>query len=117
MKTRKILINADYGGFGLSDEAKELYLTKKGISFTKEERRSFLFDEKYYFYIDGEYFSEHDLKRDDPIMIEIFEQLGSERFSSTFCTVKVVEIPFEVEWILCEYDGNEWIAEKHRIWQ
>ena len=28
-----------------------------------------------------------------------------------------VEIPDDVEWQIEEYDGSEWIAEKHRIWR
>jgi len=31
--------------------------------------------------------------------------------------LKVVEIPDDVEWNVQEYDGNEWVAEKHRIWE
>lgn len=36
----------------------------------------------------------------------VVEQLGSERASGLFASLKVVEIP----------DGVEWIAEKHRTW-
>ena len=28
----------------------------------------------------------------------------------------VVEIPDDVEWYIEEYDGREWIAERHRVW-
>ena len=27
-----------------------------------------------------------------------------------------VEIPADVEWEIGEYDGLEWVAEKHRTW-
>jgi hypothetical protein len=30
--------------------------------------------------------------------------------------LKVVEIPDDVEWQIEEYDGLEWVAEKHRTW-
>lgn len=28
----------------------------------------------------------------------------------------IVEIPDNISWVICEYDGKEWIAEDHRIW-
>jgi hypothetical protein len=33
-----------------------------------------------------------------------------------FAELKVVEIPDDVQWQIEEYDGKEWIAEKHRTW-
>ena len=38
-KTREIVMNNCYGGFGLSDEAFELYLKKKGIKYYKYQSR------------------------------------------------------------------------------
>jgi len=29
---------------------------------------------------------------------------------------KVVEIPDDIEFVIEEYDGIEWVAEKHRVW-
>jgi hypothetical protein len=28
----------------------------------------------------------------------------------------VVQLPADVDWIVEEYDGQEWIAERHRTW-
>ena len=117
MKTRKILINSDFGGFGLSDKAIELYLNKKGFKFTTEKKSSAFSDRRLIFYVNEQYFSEHDLKRDDPVLIETVEELGLKEVTDSFCSLKIVEIPYDVEWTLQGYDGNEWIAEKHRIWQ
>ena len=36
--------------------------------------------------------------------------------SFTLAKLKIVEIPDDVEWIIEEYDGKEWIAEDHRRW-
>ncbi|MBM3453530.1 MAG: hypothetical protein FJX80_00125 [Bacteroidetes bacterium] len=116
MKTRKILINKGYRGFGLSDKAVELYLNKKGIKFRTEKKSSAFSDRRFIFYIDKEYFSEHDLKRDDLVLIETVEELGIEEASDSYGLLKIVEIPHDVEWTLQDYDGNEWIAEKHRTW-
>ena len=110
---QKILINSDVGGFSLSLEAKELYLKEKGFSYTVTENPSW-----------GEYLilpqelnlSLFLLLRDDPVIIRIFEQIGSEKFSGECCTIKIVEIPDDVQWIICESSGYEWVAEKHRTW-
>ena len=110
---QKILINTDVGGFCLSLEAKELYLKEKGFSYTVSKADSW-----------GEYVilppevnrTLYLLLRDDPVLIRIFEQIGSERFSADYCTVKIIEIPDDVQWIICESNGYEWVAEKHRTW-
>ncbi len=36
--------------------------------------------------------------------------------NQNFAKLKVVEIPDDVDWEVENYDGIEWIAEKHRIW-
>jgi len=116
MKTRKILISSDFGGFALSDKAVELYLNKKGLEFTTQKKSSAFSDRRLIFYIDGDYFTEHDLRRDDPVLIETVEELGLEKAADSYSSLKIVEIPYDVEWVLQDYDGSEWIAEKHRIW-
>ena len=91
----KIVINSDYGGFGLSDEALELYANKKSKSA----------DDIYFF----------DIPRDDPDLIEIVEHLG-QKSNDSYAELKIVEIPDDVKWMICEYDGSEWVAEEHRTW-
>jgi hypothetical protein len=39
-----------------------------------------------------------------------------EAADGAFAELKVIEIPDGVEWQIDEYDGTEWIAEKHRTW-
>jgi hypothetical protein len=89
----KIVINACYGGFGLSKEALALFNERSGTVVTYDI----------------------EIKRNDPILVEIVEQLG-EAADNRFSELKVVEIPDDVQWTIEEYDGNEWIAEKHRTW-
>jgi hypothetical protein len=60
-------------------------------------------------------FSSRDLKRDDPILVAVVEE-DAERASAKFAALKVVEIPDDVEWEIDEYDGAEWVSEKHRRW-
>lgn len=37
--------------------------------------------------------------------------------NQNFAKLKVVEIPDDVDWEVEDYDGVEWIAEKHRVWE
>ena len=117
MKTRKILINSDFGGFSLSDKAIELFLNKNDVKFTTQEKKSLFSGRNLIFYINGEHFTEHSLKRDDFALIETVEELGLKESGDNFAALKIVEIPYDVEWVLKEYDGSEWIAQKHRTWQ
>ena len=112
----KIVINKCYGGFGLSEEAVLLYAKKKGLNLIVERDKGLKIN---HYYLnekkDGNYFSERDIQRNDPILIEVVNELGEK--ADGFCSeLKIVEIPDDVEWIIEEYDGKEWIAEDHRRW-
>jgi hypothetical protein len=61
------------------------------------------------------YFSERDIERTDPILIQVIRELKS-KANSRFSKLKIVKIPDDVEWEIEEYDGSEWVAEKHRTW-
>ena len=139
----KVVINACHGGFGLSDEAVVRYHEIKGVPLwiTKDkqynsithywlvpesERIEDVGDEFYKMTMDErnaynqkwseQTFSEYDLKRDDPILVQVVEELALDADGRYAC-LKVVEIPDDVDWEINEYDGNEWIAEKHRTWR
>jgi len=89
----KIIINTCYGGFGLSEKALALFNERSGTVNTYGR----------------------DITRNNPILVEIVEQLG-EAADGGFAELKVVDIPDDVKWQIEEYDGNEWVAEKHRKW-
>jgi hypothetical protein len=93
---RYVVINTDFGGFGLSDQAMDLFKKRSGIT-------------------DGDFY-DHDIARDDPVLVQIVRELGAEA-DSKFANLKIVEIPAYVEWEIGEYDGREWVAEKHRTWR
>jgi len=61
------------------------------------------------------YPSIYDIERDDVDLVKVVEEIG-EKASGRYSALKVVEIPKEVEFQIEEYDGDEWIAEKHRTW-
>ncbi len=93
---RRIAICKQHGGFGLSEQAQARYKELAGIT-----------DTNWY---------DRDVARDDPYLIQTIKELG-EAANTRFCTLKIVEIPAEVEWEIAEYDGLEWVAEKHRTWE
>lgn len=129
----KIILNKCYGGFDVSKEAYMLYAKKKGLELyqyasdfvnfkkciykkTNDEtlfKNYFIKDmgdnieisnedyEKYHLYLDDEH-------RQDPILIEVIEELG-EKASGRFGRLEVVEIPDNWYYKIDEYDGVETI--------
>jgi hypothetical protein len=92
---QRVVINDCYGGFGLSDRAILEYKDMAGIT-------------------DADFY-DRDIPRDDPYLLEVIKRLGMGA-NGPHANLKVVEIPGDVEWIIQEYDGAEWVAEKHRTW-
>ena len=56
-----------------------------------------------------------DIFRNDPVLVAVVEALGSNADGES-ASLRIVEIPDDVLWTIQEYDGCEWIAEKHRTW-
>ena len=103
----KLLINVCYGGYGLSNEALELWAKKKNMVLTKKTTEYGDYD----YYVDGDQIiSDHNIDRDDPTIIEVFEELGSERTSGDHGELSLVELPDGCEYNITEYDGWESIA-------
>jgi hypothetical protein len=59
------------------------------------------------------------IARDDPLLVKAVKELiGTYADSphSTYIDLAIIKIPDGVEWQIDEYDGQEWVAEKHRTW-
>jgi hypothetical protein len=100
----KVLVNDCYGGFGISLEAELLYLKKKEISYELLEEN---FGKGKYL-INGEENYLH-LSRTDEVLIEVVEEIGSERASGIHAELSIAEIPDGADYSIHEYDGTEYI--------
>lgn len=90
----KIVINSEHGGFGLSDKAIALY---ESLVDNYGSRSS-------------------SIRRECPHLVSVVETLGCKEASAAYASLKIVEVPDDVDWTIKEYDGNEWVAEVHRTW-
>lgn len=139
-KTKKIAINCCYGGFGLSDIASEELLKRKKIPYyvvttiskdgeviskkfyhkTSTQRNRVKYEEdpspenEYKDYIGMYSYYTHE-ERADPDLIAVIEELGDEA-NEDCAKLTIIEIPDDVNWEIVEYDGIEYVAEKHRTW-
>ena len=91
----KIVINRCYGGFSLSEKVEKAYCTEKGI--------------------DPKDFAHWEVPRNDPFLVDLVEKLDHEAYGD-YAKLAVVDIPDDVDWYIEEYDGMEWVAERHRTW-
>ena len=143
-KFKEVVINSCFGGFGLSDAAYE-ELIELGVPVRKyiEEKRNpktglydikeqnnegkVIFDrnlslgegsfnDELRIEMMGRYWDCWlDDDRENPLLIKVVKKLGK-KASNRFSELKIVKIPFETEYVIDEYDGQEHIAEKHETW-
>lgn len=116
---RHIVINRQHGGFGLSHKGELEYLNRAGISYTLQDRLSR--DDTMRFgsaiiLANGDSFYSRNIPRDDPALVATVRELGEEA-NGDFAYLAIVKVPGDVNWEIDEYDGLEWVAEKHRTWR
>lgn len=141
----QIVINKCHGGFGISDKAVLRYMELAGRAVYPEATESAIMGSTYWLVPEGperyddskmsvlwntmtieerrdanakwseQVFRPRDIERDDPLLIQTIIELGEDA-GNWACVPIVIEIPDDVEWEIEEYDGLEWVAEKHRTW-
>lgn len=140
---KKIVVNKCFGGFSLSHAGVMAYAEKAGIKLyafvDKRDDRGYLefgsfteydgskdagafgihyatkpLDENGK-YEEESYFSQRDIKRDDPFLVAVVEEMGA-AVNGRFAKLGITEIPDDVNWEIAEYDGSEHVAECHRTW-
>ena len=85
----RIVYNACFGGFSLSQEGRDLYCKLAGV-----------------YPVHPGNFYDRDLSRTDPIRLQVVDQLGS-RANGGFAQLQVRELAPGVKYRIDEYDGNE----------
>lgn len=91
MKT-KVVINASYGGFGLSDEALKLLGYEDQLEYKFDDDRP---------------------SRHDPHLVEVVEKLG-DAANGMHADLEIVEVEGN-RYRICEYDGLEWVETPESI--
>ena len=92
----KVVINTCHGGFGLSRAAESKYQELAGITDPN--------------------FHSGGIPRDDEHLIAVVELMGRAA-NGGYAELKIVDVPDDVNWYIEEYDGREWVAERHRTWE
>jgi hypothetical protein len=112
-----IVINTCHGGFGLSKDAQIAFLERSQISYTLVSRDDRHSNERYgpMIMVKGKHWYDKDIARDDPVLVTLVHELGKVA-NGEHARLKVVRVPADVDWQIDEYDGKEWISEKHRTW-
>ena len=96
----RIVISDTYGGFGLSPKAQKKYNSMQRVFKLIGE----LVGDGTNTYADRAY----------PHMIWAVETTRNP--DGVYAALKIVDIPDGVPWTIQEYDGSEWVAERHRTW-
>lgn len=135
----KVVINKCYGGFSLSHEAMLKYFEYKGIpcypekdscgytywTVPEEKRKGILSHEEWLKASVQQRVASNKIQeqltiydwqidRNDEALVKVVEELG-ESANGECAKLKIIWAT-DPEWEIAEYDGNEWIAEKHRTW-
>jgi hypothetical protein len=128
MSVKKVLINKNDKGFGLSKEAHELFLKKANIPYTKRtenfqtillktsalDYEAALTDTK-----DGKDLEEirktflhhcSEIPRDHSALWEVSDFLGMEHMNDRFSKLEFVEVPEDRLWSIKEINGIEYIS-------
>lgn len=106
----KVVYNACYGGFGLSEAATEMYAERKGIKLYKGEKsfgsHNYYTDES----MNDESFYYPNYCRHDPDLVAVVEELGSEAASRMCAKLKIKKLSGN-RYMIEEYDGYEAVTE------
>jgi hypothetical protein len=85
----KIAINKSHGGFNISEAAEEFIIQKSGANWNGSRTCEFL--------------------------VQAIEEL-QDKAAGSYSQLRVIVIPDDINYIIEDYDGAEWIAEAHRTW-
>ena len=100
VKTTKVVLNKTWGGFGLSDRAKEALAKAIGQDVTGDLAQEIAKSPEW---------------RARPELVKIVEDLGEEA-NGAYAKLEIVNIPTDASWFIRDHDGAETACENHRTW-
>ena len=95
----QVVINTSYSNFAISADAISLIQKKIKNPKAKSQINAYAFNND----------------RSNPLLVEAVQKLGA-KANGLYTTLKIVEIPDDVEWRVDAINGKEVIREKHRMW-
>ena len=95
----QVVINTSYSNFAISADAISLIQKKIKNPKAKSQINAYAFDSD----------------RSNPLLVEAVQKLGA-KANGLYTTLKIVEIPDDVEWRVDAVNGKEVVREKHRMW-
>lgn len=116
--TIKIVINDCYGGFSLSKEALNLLDDKLAMQGLWLKDKDGIFLDNFSFGIRKNARTSY-LYRSAPALVEVIEELGSEKASHPASWLVVIEIPVDSAdyWDIFDYDGKECVYDTRYMWE
>ena len=101
----KIVINAGYGGFSVSNAAMKRYAELMGFEYKAPVKA---FYTSYVIDSNGDEISYFEIDRADPVLVQVVEELGDE--ANGMCSnLRIVELDKGARYRIEEYDGFEHI--------
>ena len=100
----KIVVNRDYGGFGLTKAVfKELGIKWEGYGYLDNDALGIESDN-------------YNAYRTDSRLIAAIEKVGIEESTAALAKLEIIDISDGIEWEIDNYDGIETVHEQHRSW-
>lgn len=98
---KKVVYNSCYGGFGLSEKAKERMIE---LGYKELELNSEYVPNKERGLFNSKYWDPYDISRTHPILVQVVEELGDDA-SGPYAHLKIALV--EDKYRITEYDGAE----------
>lgn len=105
----KIVYNACFGGFGLSNEAIKLYGELKGLNLVFIEDKDYPQHGRWHREGNPDYdyyFDQYTIGRTDPVLVQVVEELG-EKANDRYSDLQIADLAPGTRYYIDEYDGQE----------
>jgi hypothetical protein len=113
-----VVINTCHGGFELSRDAEIAWLQRTGTPYSLVSRDDRHSNQRWgpHILVNNRHWSSRDIARNDLVLVSLVQELNKDSWGP-HAKLKIVRVPADVDWIIEDYDGNEWVAESHKTWK